>query len=127
MTGVNRTPLTAGQVTEHAVNQELKPHLSDVLTEREGFCFQSLGIDSENRVVFYASDDGHVVRYRYLSDEHELKQDASTFLGRELDSEPERVDPFLTAFVYLTERGENWTWIHPRFRWARDELTKLKD
>lgn len=127
MSGVNGTPLTAEQVTEHAVNGELKPHLSDVLTEREGFCFQSLGIDSENRVVFYASDDGHVVRYRYVPEGHELEQDANTFLGPKLDNEPESVDPFVTAFVHLTERGENWMWVHPRFRWARDELTEMKD
>lgn len=121
------TEPTAKQVTEHAVNADLKPHLSDTLTEREGFCFQFLGLDSEGRGVFYASDDGMVLRYRYVESDHELDREDTEHIGYRMDSDSARVDPFLAAFVYLTERGEGWTWVHPRFRWALTELDGMTD
>lgn len=121
-----RNPMTAREVSEHAMNGELNPSLSAVLTEREGFCFQFLGMDTDDRAVFYASDDGSLVRYRYVPEDHELQQDASRIIGPELDSDSGRVDPFLTAFIHLTERGEKWAWVHPRFRWAKEELSEMQ-
>lgn len=116
---------TPADLADHAVERELKPDAWELLKGREGFCVQLLGLDSEGRAVYYASDDGILARYSINSEELEMETDS--ILGPSLKSDSERVDPHLTAFVYLSERGEQWTWVHPRFRWARDELAELKD
>lgn len=116
--------LTPTDLADHAVKSELKPDAWELLKGPEGFCIQLLGLDSDGRAVYYSSDDGILARYSVNGEE--LEMDTNSALGPTLDSDSERVDPFLTAFVYLTERGEDWKWNHPRFRWAREELSELK-
>lgn len=122
---MTRPEPTPRDAANHAVNGELKPHVSDVLLDREDFCFQLLGLDSEDRAVFYCSDDGTLTRYEYLETEHELERDEDDMIGYDVDRDSERVAPFATAFCHVWGRERDWTWIHPRFRWLTDPIQDL--
>lgn len=118
---------TLRDAAKHVVGGELTPTFWNTLMDREGFCFHLLGVDGEDRAVFYGSDDGHLIWFRYRVGEDELEQDADKFVGPSLHKDSERVDPASAAFLWLTRRGEGWNWIHPRFRWLADALDELQD
>jgi hypothetical protein len=120
-----RRPVTPEDAARHVMNGELSDEFRDRLLEKESFCFQFLGLDNNGLAVYYASDDGTLIRY--LPGDDSLEREETSHLGHELDSDSARVDPFATAFTYLTVRGENWMWVHPRFRWLAENAVELQE
>lgn len=118
MTDRHPTPRDAA---EHAVDGELKSQFANAVLDRDDAIIRLLGLDSEDRAVYYSVDSGRVLRYEYAPEGEGLEQDAGTFIGPSLDeNEPDH------AFTYLTTRGEDWMWIHPRFRWLHAELDAME-
>lgn len=119
------TDVTPEQLVERSIKGELTPEAADAMLDMEGFCVQLLGIDGGERAVYYAADVGQVFRRKFNPETAELERTGNSFVGHDLETESEKVDPFSTAFLHLTANGEDWSWIHPRFRWLADELDEL--
>lgn len=105
----------------NVVATELTPTFAAAVLDKENTMVRLLGVDSEDRAVFYATDDGHLLRYEYLAESDELEMENREFIGRSLDENDAE-----HAFTWLTEfRGENLRWTHPRYRWLAEELDEL--
>jgi len=111
----------AGYVRE-AVREDLRDDAADAILETDirGQAFGVLGLDGDDRVVWY-SDDGMLYFYPFVDGEVVRDTDHP-----EYDSEWLRHTPHHGEAVVMSRNTADWNWIHPRYRWVTDHATAKK-
>lgn len=105
-----------------AVRGELKPDVArEILeTDQPAPTFGVLGLDSEDRIVWY-DDDGTLYRYPFVDGEVVRSPEHPDWTREDLRHSPHHGEAVVRS---LDTSG--WHWIHPRYRWVTDHTPGRK-